>query len=89
MSQQPLVGQVFLIIEATRSHTFQRTTLGRTLLEEWSDRRRYLLDNTQKSQQTDMFPTGFEPAVPASERPQIHALDSAATAVALKYVQDT
>ena len=31
--------------------------------------------------QTSMAPAGFEPAVPASERPQTHALDPAATGV--------
>ena len=30
-----------------------------------------------------MPPTGFEPAVPASERPQTHALDRAATGISL------
>jgi len=35
-----------------------------------------LLDNTQHSQETEsMPPVGFEPAVPASERKQTHALD--------------
>ena len=28
-----------------------------------------------------MSPAGFEPAIPASERPQTHALDRAATAI--------
>jgi hypothetical protein len=28
-----------------------------------------------------MFPAGFEPAFPARERPQTHALDTAATGV--------
>jgi hypothetical protein len=30
-----------------------------------------------------MPPAGFEPAIPASERPQTHALDSAATGIGL------
>jgi hypothetical protein len=38
MAQQPLVGQVLLIIEASRSHS--DTTLGRTPLDEWSARRK-------------------------------------------------
>ena len=38
-----------------------------------------LPDNTQQSQETDIHaPEGFEPAIPASERPQTHALDRAA-----------
>ena len=28
-----------------------------------------------------MLPAGFEPAIPASERPQTHALDRAATGI--------
>jgi hypothetical protein len=31
-----------------------------------------------------MPPKGFEPAIPASERPQIHALDRAATGASLE-----
>jgi hypothetical protein len=39
IAQQPRVGQCLLIIEASWSHSRQ-TTLGRTLLDEWSARRR-------------------------------------------------
>ena len=62
-------------------HTKRRSTVGRTPLDEWSARRRDLYLTTQHLQQTDtsMSPTGFEPAIPASERPQIYALDGAAT----------
>jgi len=38
-------------------------------------------DYTQLSQQTSMPLAGFEPAIPASERPQTHALDRAATGI--------
>jgi hypothetical protein len=38
-----------------------------------------LPDNIHHSKETYMRPTGFEPAVPANERPQTHALDCAAT----------
>jgi len=30
-----------------------------------------------------MTPTGFEPAIPASERPQTHALDRTATGIGM------
>jgi len=41
---------------------------------------RTLLDDTQHSQETNIHgPAGFEPTIPAGERPQTHALDSAAT----------
>ena len=36
--------------------------------------------NTHK-RQTSMPPTGFEPAMPASKRPQTHTLDRAATGI--------
>ena len=32
-----------------------------------------------------MPPAGFEPAVPASEQPQTHALDGAATGIGLYF----
>jgi len=41
-----------------------------------------LPDNTQHSQQTNMHaPAGFEPVIPASERPQTNALDREATGI--------
>jgi hypothetical protein len=56
-------------------------TLGRTHLDEGSAHRRDIyLHNKLRSQQTDIYalPAGFEPAVPASDWPQTHALDRAA-----------
>ena len=35
----------------------------------------------QQTSQTSMFPAGFEPTIPVSERPQTHALDRAATGI--------
>ena len=59
------------------------TTLGETPLAVWSARRRYLYlakHNTRK-RQISTPPTGFEPAKPASKRPQTHTLDRAATGI--------
>jgi hypothetical protein len=75
MAQKPLVGQSLPIIEAPQ---FIQThnTLGRTPLDEWSARRRYLYltkHNTHK-RQISMPLEGFEPAFPVSERPKTHAL---------------
>ena len=39
--------------------------------------------NTYK-RQTSILPAGFEPATPASEWPQTHALDRAATRIGIK-----
>jgi hypothetical protein len=83
MTEQPLVGQGFLIIEASQSHSFRHTTLGRTPLDERSARRRDLhltIHNTHK-RQISMPPVGCEPTIPARERPQTHALDRAAAGI--------
>jgi hypothetical protein len=68
-----LVG-LDLIVDASRSHSVGHTTLGRTPLEEWTARRRdlYLTTHNTYKRQTSMFPAGFEPSIPASERPQNH-----------------
>jgi len=34
-----------------------------------------------------MSPAGFEPAIPASERPKTHALDRAATGIGVRTVK--
>ena len=59
-------------------------TLGKTPLDEWSARRRDISsDNTQHPQEreTTMPTAGFEPAIPASERPQTHTSDRTATGI--------
>jgi hypothetical protein len=83
MAQQPLVGHGLLITKASRSHTVRHTTLDRTPLDEWSARRRdlYLTTHNTHKRRTYMSPPGFEPAIPAGERPQTHALDRAATGI--------
>jgi hypothetical protein len=60
-----------------------RHTVGRTPLVEGSDRRRNLYTTTFNTEKTQPFfpPAGLEPAIPANEWPQTHALDSAATAI--------
>ena len=61
-------------------HT-RRNPVGRTPLDEWSARRRDLyktIHNTH-NRQTSMPSVGLKPTVSASERPQTHALDRAAT----------
>ena len=54
--------------------TLRHTTLGRL----FCPTQRPLPDNTQHS----MHPAAFEPTIPASERPQTHALDRAAIGIA-------
>jgi hypothetical protein len=71
--RQPLGGLGLLIFRGFAITHFRHTTLGRTPLDEWPARRRdhYLTTthNTHKRQQTSMPPVGFEPTIPASERP--------------------
>jgi len=71
----------------THTHT-HRHTLGRTPLDERSDSRRdlYLTTHTIQKRQTSVPPAGFEPAVPASYRPQTYSLDRAATGINHCYV---
>ena len=63
--------------------TLRHTTLGRTPLDKWSALRidLYLTTHNTHDRQRSVFLTGFDPAVPASERPQTHALDHAAASI--------
>ena len=69
-------------------HTQRRTTVGRTLLNEWSARRRdlYLTTHNTHNRQTSMPCVGFEPTISTDERPQTYALDRAATGVGYIYM---
>ena len=70
----PLWRSSRLVVEVSRSTAFRHTTLGRIPLDEGSARRRdhYLTTPNIHKRQTCMPPAGFEPAVPASDRPQTH-----------------
>jgi hypothetical protein len=63
--------------------THRHTTLGRTALYKWSARRRELCLTTHNTQKTEtaMSSAVFEPTIPASERPQTHALEHTATEI--------
>ena len=63
--------------------TLRHTTFGRTALDEWSARRRdvYLTTHNTHTRQSSMLPAGFEPAVPANERPKTHALYRVVTGI--------
>jgi hypothetical protein len=77
-AQHPLVGHGLLIFQASRSHSIRQSTVGRTPLDEWSDRRRELYLTKHNTQQTYKAPAGFEPTIPAGERSQTHILDRVA-----------
>jgi len=63
--------------------TLRHTTLGRTLLDEWSARHRnlYLTTHNTHNRRTSMPQAGFERTNPTSERPQTHALHRAAIGI--------
>jgi len=63
--------------------TLRHTTVGRTPLDEWSGRCRdlYLTTHNTHKRQTSMPRAGFDPTIPANERPQTHTLDRAATGI--------
>jgi hypothetical protein len=56
-------------------HTQRRTTVGRSPLNEWSARRRYLYLTTHNTHKRQKFmpQVGFEPTISAGERPQTYA----------------
>jgi len=66
--------------------TIRHATFGRTPLDEGSARHRDLYQTTHNvhKRQTSMLPAGFKPTIPASERPQTHALDCASTGIGFK-----
>jgi hypothetical protein len=79
------MGQGFLVIEFhdhnTTTYHSRWVSSGRLI----SPTQRPLSENTQHSQETSMPQAGFEPAIPASERPQTHALDRAATGIGTQF----
>ena len=64
-------------------HTQWQNTVGRTPLNEWSARRRdlYLTAHNTYNRKTSLPSAGFEPAIPAGESLQAHALDRSATGI--------
>jgi hypothetical protein len=70
MARQPIVGQGLLIVKASRSHSETSHSIGLLWTSDQpdADTANYTTYNTHK-RQTSIFPAGFEPAAPASERP--------------------
>ena len=83
------MGQGFLVIDASRSHS-DTQHLVRTPLDEWSARRTdlYLTTHDTHKRQASMPPAEFEPAIPGTERSHTNALDRAANGISKvrKYV---
>jgi hypothetical protein len=86
MAQQP--QWVKASLSRVHDHTqTKHTTIGRTLLGEWPEF--YMTTYNTHNRQTSMHPAGFEPAFPASEQPQAHAVDRAATGIGRTYFTGT
>jgi hypothetical protein len=70
MAEQPLGGLGLLIFRGF-TISLRHTTFSRTPLDEWPARRRdlYLTTHITHKRHTSMLPVGFEPTIPASERP--------------------
>jgi len=80
IARQSLLGQGLVIVEASRSHSVTRNTrqdsYGRgdqpnAETSTWQQRK--------LTRQRYIAPVGLEPAIPASERQQTHAIDRRAT----------
>jgi len=56
-ARNPLVDQGLPSVEALRSHSVRHTTIGRTPLDEWSDRRLRRDSNPQTQQAIGRRPT--------------------------------
>jgi len=75
---------VSVVVTDTLHHIHRHThILGRTPLNAGSARRRdlYLTTHNTYKRQTSIPPAGFEPAIPASERPQTYALEGTAAGI--------
>jgi hypothetical protein len=80
-SATALVGPGLFKLRFSQSHSARHTTVGVTPLHGESVRRRdlYLTEHTTITRDTSMPSAGFEPATPASDRPQTLSLDRSAT----------
>jgi hypothetical protein len=82
MAQQPLVGQGLLIIEASQSQSDTPHWVGLLWTSDQPDAETSTLQHTTLTRGRHPYPPkGFEPATPASERPQTHALDRVVTGI--------
>jgi len=81
MAQQTLVGQGLLITKASRSHSDTLYFVGLLRTSDQPDAETSTWQQ-KHSQETDIHAAGgIEPTIPASERSQTHALDSAASGI--------
>jgi len=77
------VGQGLLIAEATRSHSDTLHPVNLLWKSDQPDAETSLTTRNSQNRHTSITPAGFEPAIPASERPHTHSLGRAATGIGL------
>jgi hypothetical protein len=80
MAQETLVGYGLLILEGSRSHLDTWHSIG--LL--WTSDQPDAKTSTVTTDRHPCPPKGFEPTIPASERPKSHALDRAVTGIGVE-----
>jgi hypothetical protein len=79
----PQWGQGILIIRASRSHSDTPHLIGLLWTSDQPGAEASTRQHTtlKRDRQISMPPAGLEPTIPASERPQTHALDRAAAGI--------
>jgi hypothetical protein len=87
MAQKPLGGQDLLIIKASRSYSDTPHSVGPL----WMSNQPVAETSTCTTPNiynrlTSIAFAGFEPAIPASKRPQTHALDRAVNGIGGKMI---
>ena len=79
MAQQPLVGQGLLIVEGLQLQSYAARSVGLLWTSDQPDTETSTWQHNAHKRQKSMPSARFEPAIPASERLQTHALDRAST----------
>jgi hypothetical protein len=82
VAQQTLMFEVLLIVEASRLHSDTPHSVGLLWTNDQADAETSTWQITTLTRDRHPCPSaGFEPTIPASERPQTHALDLAVTGI--------
>ena len=82
MTQQPLVGDVLLIVEASLSHSDTSPSVGFVWTSDKHDAKAPLPDNTKHSHETDIYmPGGIRNHNPTKRTTEDPPLDSVATGI--------
>ena len=87
LALQHNVGQGRLVPEVSKSHAMTHHSPQDSSGRRIGLSQRPLPDNIQLSQERSMPPAGFEPAIPASERPYTVVLDRSATGIEFELLQ--